>query len=464
MILKRVSDGLHKLNTSQIIALGFAGVIFVGGFILWLPFCSAPGQAVSFPDAVFTAATSVCVTGLVTVVTATQWSLTGKCVILCLIQIGGIGLIALANMIFISLRRKISLKNRRIIKESYNLDEMGGVVPVMKSVVKCVFLAESVGAVLYAFCFVPEFGWRSGLTHAVFLAVSAFCNAGIDLFGETSLAVYVGNPLVNLTTMGLIIVSGLGFIVWWDLWDKFRKLIKKELSPSRFFRVLRLQSKLVLTMTGILVLAGALLVFIFESGNPRTLADKPLGVKIMASFFQSVTTRTAGFFTIDQSCLSTPTVIISLLWMFTGGSPMGTAGGVKTTTIAVLILSIVSYLQGKKDVEVYGRKIRESYLRSAMVVAGTSVVILFTMSVLLSAVMPQVDMTDILYEITSAVATVGLSRGLTPQLNVAGKWIVILTMYLGRIGPLTLGTAVVVKVRNRPGSTTHLGEEDIMIG
>ncbi len=247
MNLKKVSDGLHKLNTSQIIALGFAGVIFVGGLILWMPFCSAPGQAVTFPDAVFTAATSVCVTGLSTVVMAVQWSPIGKAVILCLIQIGGIGLIALANMIFISLRRKISLKNRRIIKESYNLDEMGGVVVVVRSVVKCVFLAEGIGAVLYAFCFVPEFGIKKGLVHAIFLAVSAFCNAGIDLFGETSLSVYVSNPLVNITTIGLIIVSGLGFIVWWDLWDKFRKVLRKELSPSRVFRVLRLQSKLVLT-------------------------------------------------------------------------------------------------------------------------------------------------------------------------------------------------------------------------
>ena len=229
MNLKKVSDGLHKLNTSQIIALGFAGVIFVGGLILRMPFCSAPGQAVTFPDAVFTAATSVCVTGLSTVVMAVQWSPIGKAVILCLIQIGGIGLIALANMIFISLRRKISLKNRRIIKESYNLDEMGGVVAVVCNVVKCVFLAEGIGAVLYAF------GIKKGLVNAIFLAVSAFCNAGIDLFGETSLSVYVSNPLVNITTIGLIIVSGLGFIVWWDLWDKFRKVLRKELSPSRVF-------------------------------------------------------------------------------------------------------------------------------------------------------------------------------------------------------------------------------------
>ena len=184
----------------------------------------------------------------------------------------------------------------------------------------------------------------------------------------------------------------------------------------------------------------------------------------MASAFQSVTTRTAGYSTFSQAGMHEETRFLNILLMFIGGSPMGTAGGVKTTTIAVLILSIAAYLQGKKDVEVYGRRIRESYLRSAMVVAGTSVLILFTMTVLLSAAMPGVDLADVLYEITSAGATVGLSRGLTPQLNVAGKWIVILTMYLGRIGPLTLGTAVVMRVRNRPGSTTHLGEEDIMIG
>ena len=462
MNLKKVSDGLHKLNTSQIIALGFAGVIFVGGLILWLPFCSAPGQAVTFPDAVFTAATSVCVTGLSTVVMAVQWSPIGKAVILCLIQIGGIGLIALANMIFISLRRKISLKNRRIIKESYNLDEMGGVVAVVRSVVKCVFLAEGIGAVLYAFCFVPEFGIKKGLVHAIFLAVSAFCNAGIDLFGETSLSVYVSNPLVNITTIGLIIVSGLGFIVWWDLWDKFRKVLRQELSPSRVFRVLRLQSKLVLTMTGILVFSGAFLVFIFESGNPSTLKGAPLGTKLMASFFQSVTTRTAGFYTIDQSQLSTSTVIISLLWMFTGGSPMGTAGGVKTITVALLIVLVTSYIRGNHDTVVWGRKVVEENIRSAVVIFFFALTTALTATILLVAVSGY-PLLDCAYEVVSAVATVGLTRSLTSQLPAAGKIIVILVMYMGRIGPITLAVALGRRTRHVDADIQR-PEQRILIG
>ena len=464
MFIQNLQYKLHKLNTAQIITLSFAGVIFVGGLILWLPFCTAAGQTTSFSDAMFTATTCVCVTGLVTVTTATHWSLIGKLVILLLIQIGGIGLIALASIIFISLNKKISLKNRRMIQESYNLEQMSGLVTVVRKVVLCVFAAEGIGAVGYAFCFVPELGLVKGLGQAVFTAVSAFCNAGIDLLGENSLADYVTNPLVNVTTMGLIIASGLGFNVWWDLGKRIKLVFQKKLSPRRLFRTLRLQSKLVLTTTGILLLGGTICILLFEYKNPATLGSLSFGQKLMAATFQSVTTRTAGFFTIDQAAFTNGTAMLCLFLMLVGGSPMGTAGGVKTTTLAVLVLSIIANLRGKKDVEVYGRRIRESYLRSAMVVAGTSVLILFTMTVLLSAVMPGVDLADVLYEITSAGATVGLSRGLTPQLNVAGKWIVILTMYLGRIGPLTLGTAVVMRVRNRPGSTTHLGEEDIMIG
>ena len=228
MFIQNLQYKLHKLNTAQIITLSFAGVIFVGGLILWLPFCTAAGQTTSFSDAMFTATTCVCVTGLVTVTTATHWSLIGKLVILLLIQIGGIGLIALASIIFISLNKKISLKNRRMIQESYNLEQMSGLVTVVRKVVLCVFAAEGIGAVGYAFCFVPEFGLVKGLGQAVFTAVSAFCNAGIDLLGENSLADYVTNPLVNVTTMGLIIASGLGFNVWWDLGERIKLGFSEE--------------------------------------------------------------------------------------------------------------------------------------------------------------------------------------------------------------------------------------------
>ena len=463
MFIQKLQLKLHKLNTAQIITLSFAGVIFVGGLILWLPFCAAAGVHTSFSDAMFTATTCVCVTGLVTVVTATHWSLIGKLVILLLIQIGGIGLIALANIIFVSLNRKISMRNRRMIQESYNLEQMAGLVTVVKKVVLCVFAAEGIGAVGYAICFIPKFGLVKGIGQAVFTAISAFCNAGIDLLGENSLAPYVKDPMVNITTILLIIASGLGFTVWWDLGKKIKLVFQRKLSPGRVYRTLRLQSKLVLTTTGILLLGGTIFIFIFEYHNPDTLGNLSAGQKVMAAAFQSVTTRTAGFFTVDQGALTNGSVMISLFLMLVGGSPMGTAGGIKTTTLAVLILSIITNRRGKKDVEVYGRKIRNSYVRSALVVAGTSISVLFVSVLLIFAVMPQASFVDVLYELTSAVGTVGLSRGLTAVVNTPAKWIIIFTMYLGRIGPLTLGAAVVARAQKK-AEDVYLAEENIMIG
>lgn len=454
---------LHKLNTAQIITLGFAGVIILGGLLLWLPFCTAPGYHTSFTDAMFTATTSICVTGLVTVVTATHWTLAGKIIILVLIQIGGVGLISLGSIIFISLRKKISLRNRRVIQESYNMDRMGGMVRLVKKVLICVFGAEGIGAVCYAVRFIPQFGLAKGLGYSVFTAVSAFCNAGIDLLGEDSLAQYIADPIVNFTSVGLIIMSGLGFVVWWDIWDKIKRVIRGKLPVGRVFKNLRLHSKIVLMMTLILVVGGTVLIFLFDHGNPESIGTYSPGTKWMASLFQSVTTRTAGFFTVSQERFSNATYMLCLILMLIGGSPMGTAGGIKTTTVAVLLLSLKSNLQGKRDVEVHHRRIRDSYIRSAIVVTGMVLTVLILMSMLLCAAMPEAPIEDVVYEITSAVATVGLSRGLTPCLNTAGKWIVILTMYLGRIGPLTLGTAVTVRVQKMPADS-HLAEEDIMIG
>lgn len=350
-----------------------------------------------------------------------------------------------------------------MIQESYNLDKMSGMVSVVRRVILCVLGAEGIGAVCYAFCFVPKLGLVKGLWHAVFTAVSAFCNAGIDVLGENSLAPYVADPLVNFTTIGLIIMSGLGFVVWWDIWDKIKKVKKRQLPFRRIYKSLRLHSKLVLTTTAILLVGGTALIFLFDFNNPESIGSYSVGTKLIASLFQTVTTRTAGFFTVSQEKFSNATYLLCLLMMFVGGSPMGTAGGIKTTTFAVLILHLKANIQGKKDAEVFHRKIRDSYLRSAMVVAGLGLMVLIIMSTLLCAVMPQASVQDVIYEITSAIATVGLSRGLTSQLNLAGKWIVILTMYLGRIGPLTLGTAVTVRTQKMPANS-HLAEEDIMIG
>lgn len=454
---------LQKLNTAQIITLGFAGVIFLGGLLLWMPFCTVPGETTSFTDAMFTATTCVCVTGLVTVVTATHWTLIGKILILILIQIGGIGVISLASIIFISLRKKISMRNRRMIQESYNLDKMTGLVQLVKTVMKCVLGAELVGAVFYSFCFIPEFGIVKGIGESIFTSVSAFCNAGVDLLGDSSFAPYVQNPIVNFTTIVLVILAGLGFPVWWDIWNNMKKVFKRKMPLRRLFKVLRLQSKIVLATTAILFLGGTVLIFIFEFHNPDTIGKMPLGSKIMASAFQSMTTRTAGFLTIDQAAFSNATVVLCLFLMLIGGSPMGTAGGVKTTTLAILVLSMITNLKGKPDVEVYNRRIKESYIRSAIVVMGAGIMVMLTMSMLLAAAMPGTSLIDIVYEVTSAIATVGLSRGLTPMLTTVGKWIIIITMFLGRIGPTTLGFAVITKGQKR-SENIHLAEEDVMIG
>ena len=454
---------LQKLNTPQIIALGFAGVIFVGGLILWLPICAGEGGSTSFTDAMFTAATSVCVTGLTTVTTASHWSAVGKAVILLLIQIGGIGVISIATIIFAVLHKRIGLRSRRIIQESYNLGEMEGMVKLVKRIVFCVFGAELLGAVFYGFRFIPDYGWGRGIIYSVFTSISAFCNAGIDILGDSSLALYVADPLVNLTTIGLVILSGLGFTVWWDLAKNFRKVLRRELPVRRLYKSLRLHSKIVLEMTAVLVTAGTILIFIFEQSNPGTMGELGLGAKVMASAFQSVTTRTAGFFTINQANLTTASVILCLCWMFVGGSPMGTAGGVKTTTVAVMLLAALSNVRGQRDIEIHHRRIRNTYVRSAVVVFMTGVLVVMVSSILLASVMPGAALEDILYEMVSAAATVGLSRGLTGMLPAAGKWIVIITMYLGRIGPITLGTAVVAAAQRRTDKTS-LAAEDMMIG
>lgn len=460
---RKFHSWLRKMTTAQVITCGFAMLILIGGLILWMPFCTAPGQSTSFTDAFFTATTCICVTGLVTVTTAAHWSLAGKIVILILIQIGGIGFIALASVIFISLRKKLSMRSRKMIQESYNLDQMSGLAKLVRRVVLCVFGAEAIGAAGYAFCFIPEFGVAEGLWKAVFTSISAFCNAGIDILGENSLMPYADNPLVNFVTIGLIIAAGLGFIVWWDVADKIKKVCRRELSVHRVFRSLRLHSKLVLVTTAVLVLCGTVLIFLFEYNNPKTMGTMPLGEKLMASLFQSVTTRTAGFLTVDQGALSGASVLLCIFLMFIGGSPMGTAGGMKTTTLAVIVLTMITNLRGKEDVEFGHRRIRKHYIQSAIVIMGTGFGVFLTMSILLAAAMPGADLVDVIYEIASAIATVGLTRGLTPDLTSVGKWIVIVTMYLGRIGPLTLGTAVVVRAQKKT-ENTQLAAEDIMIG
>lgn len=451
-----------KFKTAQIIALGFAGVIFIGTVLLWLPISSAKGVETSFMDALFTATTSVCVTGLVTVSSAANWSIFGKLIITLLIQLGGLGVITCTTVVLMVVGKRITIGNRKLIQESYNLDSMSGLAKLIIKIVKGTLTIEGIGAVLYAICFIPEFGLAKGTAVSIFNSISAFCNAGMDIIGENSLADYVTSPLVNFTTMGLIVLGGLGYVVWWDVVFVFQMYKKKKIPKNRIWQSLQLHSKVVFISTITLISAGTILILLFEYNNKATLGNLGPGHSVMAALFQSVTCRTAGFLTIPQDGLRDGTAIVCMVLMFIGGSPMGTAGGVKTTTIWVLALTAMSFLRGKKDTEVFARRISMDNIRAALVVAMVGISVIFVSVLSMTAVM-QAPLIDILYEVTSAAGTVGLSRGLTTELNTVGKLIIIITMYIGRIGPVTLATALTIQARHK-GVSVHLPEKKILIG
>lgn len=427
---------LFNITTTHMILLSFFLVILIGAWLLSLPFCSADGKAKPMVDALFTAATSTCVTGLVVVPTFSSWSTAGHIVILLLIQLGGLGVITVMAGFAVFMNRKIGLSGSMLLQDAFNLNTLSGLGVFVKKVIMGTALAEGIGALLYMPVFVPEFGLR-GIWISVFTSISAFCNAGIDIIGETSLYEYVDHPLVNLVTCALIILGGLGYIVWWDV---IRVWKESPVKKGNKFRRLTLHSKITLITTLVLILGGAVCFFIFEYHNPDTFGGLSLPEKIMAAVFQSVTTRTAGFATVPQECLTNSSAFIALLLMFIGGSPVGTAGGIKTVTIAVLFAAAYSVITNKNEVTMFGRTISRQAVRKAIGVSCMSFSIMFLSTVLLAAVTDAAAL-DIAYETVSATATVGLTRNLTPFLNTAGKLIITATMYLGRVGPISLAIA-----------------------
>lgn len=451
-----------KLNAAQYVAIGFAGVILMGALLLCLPIATAPGKTTSFIDALFTATTSVCVTGLVTVTTATHWSLFGKFVILLLIQMGGLGVVSVIMISFVALKRKIGLKNRKLIQEAYNLDHLSGVVRMIKNIVLGTFVVEGMGTIAYSIAFIPKYGVAGGIWRALFNAVSCFCNAGMDILDESSLMPYVTNPLVNVTTMLLIIVSGIGFVVWWDLKKVAVMVMKKEILWKRTWSRLELHTKLALSITLFLLVVGTIGFFFAEYSNPGTMKDLSFGNKIMASAFQPVTTRTAGFATVDQGQLTDFSVFLSVMLMFIGGSPMGTAGGMKTTTIGIIVLMVIAYFKGKDEIEAFHRRLSADNLRTAIVVVMVGFFVLL-LSMSMMTILTDFDFLDLLFEITSAVGTVGLSRGITSSFSTAAKVVVILTMYAGRIGPVTLMMAISIRTKIEKAQI-HKPEKKVLIG
>lgn len=437
--------------------LSFALVILAGTLLLMLPISSADGNSMPFADALFTAVTSTCVTGLVTVTTATAWSTFGHIVILLLIQIGGLGLITVMSGFVLFMNKKIGLSDRILLQDAFNLSDLYGLTAFVKKVIVGTLTVEGVGALLYMTVFIPEFGIR-GIWISVFTSVSAFCNAGIDIIGENSLCNYVTHPVINAVTSLLIIVSGLGFIVWWDVIRVSGKLKRQGIKA---YENLTLHSKLALSMTLILLIAGTVSTFIFEYGNPNTIGGFTLPQKIMASFFQSVTTRTAGFAAIPQENLTAPASIVCLLLMFIGGSPVGTAGGVKTVTLAVIVAAVSASVKNRNEVTLFGRNIPKETCSKAVAVTGVSFTIMILSTLLVSAFSGG-ELLDVLYETVSATATVGLSRAFTSTLNTAGKLIIAVNMYLGRVGPISL--AIAFKFKNKNTNIIKNPTEDVSVG
>ena len=446
-----------RLNGTQATLLSFLLAVLLGSLLLSLPVSAAGGQPVPYIDALFTATTSVCVTGLVTVPTYSAWSGFGQAVILCLIQMGGLGIITILSGVMITLHRRIGLNTRLLIQDAFNLSTLSGMVRFVRRVILGTFLVEGIGALLYMPVFVPRYGLR-GVWMAVFNAVSAFCNAGMDILGPDSLCAYVSNPLVNAVTCLLIVLGGLGYIVWWDVLRALRGIRRQGL---RSLKSLTLHSKIALPATALLILLGTAGVWLFEHDNPLTLGALSPGQQLQAALFQSVTTRTAGFATVPQENLRNPTALLSLLLMFIGGSPVGTAGGVKTVTIAVLAASALSAIRNKRDTVLFHRTVPRQAVAKAVAVAGMSFTICFLSALLLSAA-ADASALDILYETVSATATVGLTRSLTPLLNVWGKLIIIVTMYLGRVGPISL--AVAFGTRRQAENLIKEPTEEISVG
>ncbi len=446
-----------SLSTTHIILFSFLIAVIVGSVLLALPWSSADGEPLPYIDALFTATTATCVTGLVTVPTAATWSLFGQIVILLLIQIGGLGIVTLMTGVMIVLHRRMGLSDRLLIQDAFNLNTLSGLVRFVKKVILGTLIVEGVGALLYMPVFVADFGAR-GVWIAVFNAVSAFCNAGIDIIGDVSLCDYATHPLVNTVTALLIVMGGLGYIVWWDLLRVFKEAPRRGL---RCLKSLTLHSKIALTATAILIVGGGAAFFLLEYNNPLTLQGHSLFNKIQLAMFQSVTTRTAGFAAIPQQHFTNASSVVSMLLMSIGGSPVGTAGGIKTVTAAVLCACAYATVRSRRQVTLFDRQVAEYAIRKSVAVTAVFALIVMLSTVLLSAV-SDFSLLDVAYETISATATVGLTRGITPLLNVAGKIILIVTMYLGRVGPISL--AIALNIRKDNQNAIKNPAEDISVG
>lgn len=424
-----INKRIKKLNLqpSRILALGFGILILIGTILLSLPIATKSGEKTGIINALFTAASASCVTGLSVVNTADYWSTFGHVIIISLIQMGGLGIMTMATIIAVWRGKRITLKDRLVIKEQLNQDSMTGLVRLTKYIVLATVIIESIGAIILATRFIPFYGLKKGIWFSIFHSISGFCNAGFDLTGD-SMAPFVGDIVLNLGISALVIIGGLGFSVYIDM-GKTKKI-----------RNLQLHSKLVIILTVALLIIGTIGIGVMEFNNPETLKYLSLKDKGLSAFFQSTITRTAGFNSVPIDKLHESTVYFMIILMFIGGSPGSTGGGIKTTTFGVLVLTTFSVIKGENDVNIFKKRIKTEIIHRALAIIMISMGIILIVSLVLTLT-EEARFIDILFESTSAFATVGLSRNLTPSLTSVGRVIISLTMYAGRVGPLTMALA-----------------------
>ncbi|QUH24421.1 TrkH family potassium uptake protein [Serpentinicella alkaliphila] len=449
--MKDRMDGFN-LAPTQVLAIGFALVILVGSMLLNLPIASQDGRSIGFINALFTSASAVCVTGLVVVDTGTHWTVFGKTVILILIQVGGLGFMTLATMLAVLLGKKISLKERLLIQESLSQYTLSGVVRFTQYILLVTLLIEGLGALLLSFTFVPEHGLAKGIAYSIFHSISAFCNAGFDIIGHgRGLTPYVNDPIVNFTIWSLVILGGIGFSVIVDINNK------------RSIRKLSLHTKIVLVVTFILLTSGFLAFLLLEWNNPETLGNLPLTGKLMAGFFQSMTTRTAGFNTIALDQMNDASKLITIILMFIGGSPASTAGGIKTATLGVIIFTVISVIKGKEETELFKKRIPRDIVNRAITVSFISLTLVIVVTGILTMTETGFSFLEILFESTSAFGTVGLSLGITSELSSLGRLVITFLMFAGRVGPITIVFALARRQRKYKGIIKY-PEGKILVG
>jgi len=455
-----------KMQPAQVLVAGFATLILIGALLLNLPIATVDGKSMGFLNALFTATSAVCVTGLVVVDTGTFFSTFGQIVILFLIQFGGLGIMTMATLIFLLMGKKIMLRERIIMQEALNEFNIQGVVRLTKSIMVTTLIIQFIGAIFLSTRFIPMYGVGQGIYFSIFHSIAAFCNAGFDLIGGfRSLTPYANDPVIVLTIGALIILGGLGFSVLLEIYHHQQR-----------FRVMSLHTKVVLVVTAFLIVFGAMFFFVVESGNPYTIGNESLTLpgRLMSALFQSITARTAGFNTIDQHALTDGSKFMTVLLMFIGASPGSTGGGIKTSTAGVVFLLVLSVIKGKDDIEIFEKRLGNGISHRALTIMLISLVLVSFVTMALLMTEPQrmhlnddfaekFSFINLLFEAVSAFGTVGLSSGITPYLSEISRVAIILTMFAGRLGPLTLALAL-AQNPNRAKAHIRYPEDKLMVG